>query len=141
MVESRSIPQGIKALLSYDLDLSAEENFQNMSTAITEVKTGEVTFAVRDTNMNGIQIAEQDIIGLAEGKIQAVGKEVPTVVKELVSKLVDDKSAVLTLYYGNDIEAEAAEALQNELQESYPDLEVEVYKGSQPLYYYLISVE
>lgn len=141
VVESRSIPQGIKALLSYDPDLSSEENFQNMSTAITEVKTGEVTFAVRDTNMNGIQIAEQDIIGLAEGKIQAVGKDVPTVVKELVAKLVDDKSSVLTLYYGSDIEAEAAETLQNELQESYPDFEVEVYKGSQPLYYYLISVE
>jgi len=112
-----------------------------MKDAIKEVKTGEVTFAVRDTNMNGMQIAEKDVIGLIEGKIQTVGKDVSGVVKELVSKLVDENSAILTLYFGADIEEDAAKELVDELNEQYPDLEMEAYSGNQPLYYYLISVE
>lgn len=141
VVESRSIPQGIKALLAYDPDQSAKENYDNMQKAIKEVKTGEVTFAVRDTTMNGIEIAEQDIIGLNEGKIEAVGKDVAIVVKELVAKLVDENSAILTLYYGQDVEEEAANLLKEELEKEYDDIEIEVYFGNQPLYYYLISVE
>lgn len=141
VIKSKTIPQGIKALLSYDPDMSAEDNVKNMKDAIKEVKTGEVTFAVRDTNMNGMQIAEKDVIGLIEGKIQTVGKDVSGVVKELVSKLVDENSAILTLYFGADIEEDAAKELVDELNEQYPDLEMEAYSGNQPLYYYLISVE
>lgn len=141
VIESKTIPQGIKALLSYDPDISPEENVKSMSEAIKEVKTGEVTFAVRDTSMNGFQIEEKDIIGLAEGKIETVGKDVSTVVKELVKKLVDENSAILTLYFGADVSEEAANELLDELQEEYPDLELEMYNGNQPLYYYLISVE
>lgn len=141
VIESRSIPQGIKALLSYDPDMGVEDNFQNMSQALKEVKTGEVTFAVRDTTMNGIQIGQQDIIGLFEGKIQAVGKDVSEVVKDLVSKIVDKNSTILTLYYGADVAEEEAMLLVEELEKQYLDLEVEAYLGNQPLYYYLISVE
>ena len=121
--------------------MGVEDNFQNMSQALKEVKTGEVTFAVRDTTMNGIQIGQQDIIGLSEGKIQAVGKDVSEVVKDLVSKIVDENSAILTLYYGADVTEEEATLLVEELEKQYPDLEVEAYSGNQPLYYYLISVE
>lgn len=141
VIESRTVPQGIKALLSFNPDSTAQENYANMAQSIKEVKTGEVTFAVRDTKMNGIEIGQEDIIGLAEGKIQAVGKDINSVVKELVSKIVDENSAILTLYFGEDIQESEAEALRAELEEEYPDLEVETYEGNQPLYYYLISVE
>ena len=112
-----------------------------MIESLSYVKSGQVTFAVRDTVMNGIEIREGNIIGIAEKELIAAGDEVDEVAKKLVEKLVDEDSAIITLFYGEDVTEEQAEELRGELEEKFEDIDVELYYGGQPLYYYLISVE
>ena len=141
VIPTKNIPQAISALVGFNPEATAEENEANMVEALDYVKSGQVTFAVRDTVMNGIEIREGNIIGIAEKEMVAAGDEVDEVTKKLVEKLVDEDSAIITLFYGEDVTEEQAEELRGELEEKFEDIDVELYYGGQPLYYYLISVE
>lgn len=141
VIPTKNIPQAVSALVGFNPEATAEENEANMLEALSYVKSGQVTFAVRDTVMNGIEIREGNIIGIAEKEMIAAGDEVDEVAKKLVEKLVDEDSAIITLFYGEDVTEEQAEELRGELEEKFEDIDVELYYGGQPLYYYLISVE
>ena len=141
VIPTKNIPQAVSALVGFNPEATAEENEANMVEALSYVKSGQVTFAVRDTVMNGIEIREGNIIGIAEKELIAAGDEVDEVAKKLVEKLVDEDSAIITLFYGEDVTEEQAEELRGELEEKFEDIDVELYYGGQPLYYYLISVE
>lgn len=141
VVPTRSAPQGISALMYFVGDDSLEDNVAAMERSMREVKTGEVTYAVRSTVAGDLQIEERDIIGLLEGKIAIVGSSPGGVAMDLVRTMVDEDSTVISLYYGEDQQPQAAEELGAMLSEEYPDFEVEVYSGGQPLYYYIVSVE
>ncbi len=141
VVPTRSAPQGISALMYFVEDDSLEDNVATMEGSLGEVKTGEVTYAVRSTVAGDLQIEERDIIGLAEGRIAIVGSSPDDVAMDLLRTMVDDESSVISVYYGADQRAEGAEDLSATLQKEYPHCEVEVYPGGQPLYYYIVSVE
>ena len=140
VIPTRTIPQGIAAITVFNGEASAEDNEANMNEAVSSVKSASVTFAVRDTEIEGKEIKEGDILGLIEGKVKVVGKNVNDVVKELLENLVDDESSLISLYSGEDVKEEE-NSLYEELEDIYDDIDVLTYKGDQPLYYYLISVE
>jgi len=141
VMQSKNIPQCISAMIEYNDKKSAEDNEKKMSKAMGEVKVGQITFAVRDTEMDGVCIKEGDIIGITSGKIEITGENPDTVLKELVQKIADDDSEFLNIYYGEGVTEEQAQAVGAELEESFPDLEVSVKFGGQPLYYYILSAE
>ena len=141
VVPTKSIPQGIAALLVLDEDAEIESNIENMITAIEEVKTGQVTFAVRDTDFNGTSIKKNDIIGLSDKDILAAGSDINKVSQQLVEKLVDEDSSIITILYGSDTTQEQANELAEMLEEKLSDLDIEVVFGGQPLYYYLFAIE
>ncbi|NLJ74682.1 MAG: DAK2 domain-containing protein [Firmicutes bacterium] len=141
VVPTRSVPQGIAALMYLMPDESLDENVSLMEENMKEVKTGEVTYAVRATVAGDLQIEEKDIIGLAEGKIAVVGSSVCDVTKRLIDHMMDEESSVISIYYGADQDFSEAEQLRELTQNDYPDCEVELYEGGQPLYYYIVSVE
>ena len=134
-------PQGFTALVNFNADASVEENEQALMESLTMVKSGQVTFAVRDTVMNDVEVKEGNIIGIAESKLMDAGDSVNEITTSLVEKLVDEDSAIITLFYGEDVTEEDANNLRDELEEKFEDLDIELYYGCQPLYYYLISVE
>ena len=141
VVPTKTIPQGITALISFQPELSGEENLEAMMEAVSMVKTGQVTYAVRDTRLDEKEIHEGDIMGIGDKGILAVGKGREKVAKEMVAAMVDEDSEVISIYYGAETEEADAEKLAQELEEQYPDCEVEVNMGGQPIYYYIISVE
>ena len=120
---------------------SSTENLEAMMEAVSMVKTGQVTYAVRDTRLDEKEIHEGDIMGIGDHGILAVGKGRENVAKEMVAAMVDEDSEVISIYYGAETTEEDAESLAAELEEAYPDCEVEVNMGGQPIYYYIISVE
>lgn len=141
VVPCKSIPQGISAMLAFDPSVDAEDNYEEMLGAISEVKTVQITYSVRDTLFDDKEIKKDDILGVAEGEIRAVGRDLHDVTITSLEEVLDEDSEIMTIYYGEDIEKEQAEALAQELEEKYEDLEVEVYSGGQPLYYYICSIE
>jgi len=141
VIPSKSIPQGIAAMLAFNPDLDAETNVQRMTAALGSVKTGQVTYAVRDSSFDGMDIKKGDILGLIDGKISVVGSDISEVAKGLIDNMVDDNSEIVTLYYGEQISEQDAQAIADFVSNRYPDVEVEVHFGGQPLYYYIISVE
>lgn len=141
VIPSKSIPQGVSAALAFHPDMAFDENVRRMNDAIGTVKTGQVTYAVRDSSFDGKEIHNGDIMGLAEGKIKVVGSAVDQVTLDLLAEMADDDSEILTLYYGSDVTAEDAEALGERIGQQYPDMELEIHSGGQPLYYYILSLE
>ncbi|NMB02536.1 MAG: DAK2 domain-containing protein [Firmicutes bacterium] len=141
VVPTRSVPQGISALMYYVAEDSMEDNVATMEQAMREVKTGEVTYAVRSTVAGDLHIEERDIIGLIDGKIAVVGSTPGGVAMDLLKNMVDEDSSVISVYYGADQDPEGAQELNALISEQYPECEVEVYSGGQPLYYYIVSVE
>ena len=141
VIPSKTIPQGIGALIAFEEGAAPEENKETMIEAMAAIKSGQVTYAVRDTQFEGKTIKTGDIIALDENKILAVAGDVDTAVKELAAVLVDEDSEIITLYYGEDVQPEAAERTAEFLREKYPAADVAVQFGGQPLYYYFISVE
>ncbi len=141
VVPTKTIPQGITALISFQPEMNGEENLEAMMEAVSMVKTGQVTYAVRDTRLDEKEIHEGDIMGIGDHGILAVGKGCENVAKEMVAAMVDEDSEVISIYYGAETSEEDAEKLAEELEEAYPDCEVEVNMGGQPIYYYIISVE
>jgi len=141
VIPTTSVSQGITAAINIDGDLTVEENKENMLEAIKGVTSGSVTYAVRSTSIDGFKLKEGDIIGLGEKNIIAKGSDVNAVTADTVSKLIKEDSASLTLFYGQDVQQAEAEALVEMLTEKYPDVEVGMHFGGQPLYYYMISIE
>lgn len=141
VIPSTTIPQGINAMITYDAAGTAETNKAAMTEALSEVVSGQVTFAVRDTMIDDQEITEGDILGIGEGKIKAVEADVMTSAKALFDTMVDDESELASIYYGIDIDEATAQKLADHIEEKYPEIEVEVHYGGQPLYYYIMSVE
>ncbi len=141
VIPTKTVPQGITALINFMPESSPEENAARMTEELSSVKTGQVTYAVRDTLIDDKSIKQGDYMGMGDSSILSVGKDMDQVIKEMVAQLVDEESAIISIYYGQEIEEPAAEKLGSELEEAYPDCEVEVHFGGQPIYYYVISVE
>lgn len=141
VIPSKTVPQGITAIIGYVPEKSPEENLTIMTDALKTVKTGQVTYAVRDTRLNEKEIHEGDFMGIGDHGILAVGKDINLTAIETVSAMMDDESEVISVYTGMDISQEASDQLNKKLEEMYPDCEIEFNPGGQPVYYYIISVE
>ena len=141
VVQSTNIPQGLSATLAFNTEINIAENIENMNEALSTVKSGSVTFAVRTSKIDDVEVKEGDVIGLFESKIAAVGTTPEAVTNELIDKMIDEDDEIMTLYYGEGVTPEQAEAFGEELAERYPDFEVSVHCSGQSLYYYLISIE
>ena len=141
VLPTKTIPEGISALLVFNEDNSIEENISNMNEAVKNVLTGQITFAVRDTEFNNTQINKDDIIGLAHGDIVTKGTDINLVSLDLIENMINEDISIITLFYGSDISLEYAEELAEELEEKYNDIDIEIIYGGQPLYYYIFSLE
>ena len=141
VVPTKSIPEGISALIAFNPEIDIDENLENMKEAISYVKTAQVTYAVRDTEINDIKIKKDDIIGVTGDEILAIGNNIEQVALELLEKMVDDESSLITIFYGNGLEEEDALKLSTKLEEKFEDFDIEVLFGGQPLYYYIFSIE
>lgn len=141
VVPTKTVPQGISALLAYSEEAAPEDNFNAMSEEIARVKSGSVTYAVRDTEVDDKVIRQGDIMGIGDKTILSVGQNISEVTKDLIDNLMDDDSELISIYYGNDIEEASAEELAKQIEEEYPDADVELNYGGQPIYYYIVSVE
>ena len=141
VIPTTSIPQGVACATIFNPDSDVEDNFNELQSAIETVKTGSVTYAVRDTEIDGIQIKEGNMLGLVEGKIKEVGEDNQKVALKVLEDMVDEDSELITVYYGSEVSEEEAEQFSNTLEEKYEDFDIQVYKGNQPLYYFLLSVE
>lgn len=141
VVPSKTVPQGITALINFAPDLSPEENTRVMVTEMGKVKTGQITYAVRTTMIDGMEIHEGDIMGLGDQGMLAVGRKIEETAVSALKKMVDEDSELISIYYGCDVTEEDAQAVLEQAQEACPDCEIELHSGGQPIYYYLISVE
>ena len=141
VVPSKTVPQGIAALINFLPDLSPEENLENMTSEMGRIHTGQITYAVRNTNIDGMEIHEGDIMGIGDSGMLAVGQNVNETVLETLKRMVEDESELISVYFGEDVTEEDAEALVEKVQTAFPNCEVELNNGGQPIYYYLLSVE
>lgn len=141
VIPTKTIPQGITALINYIPDSTPEDNEQRMSSEISTVKTGQVTYAVRDTVIDDKEIKQDDFMGIGDAGILSVGQNLEPTVMDMMKQLVDEDSAIVSIYYGEDTKEEDANALGEKIGEAFPDVEIEVHYGGQPIYYYVISVE
>lgn len=141
VIPTKTIPQGITALVNFIPDYSADENKSTMMAEIENVKTGQVTYAVRDTEIDGKTIKQDDYMGIGDKSILSVGTDLKETTMEMINEMVDEDSAIVSIYYGSDSSEEAASEIAALIEEKYPDVEVEINDGGQPIYYYVISVE
>ena len=141
VIPSKTIPQGITALINYLPELSPEENEENMTREMGNVKTGQITYAVRSTVIDGIQIEEGDIMGIGDNGILTSDQSVETAAVNTLKALTDDSSELITIYYGCDVSEEEADRVLSLAEKTCPQCEIELHSGGQPVYYYLISVE
>jgi len=141
VVPSKTIPQGITAAISFMPGMSPEDNLAQMKEEMSRVKTGQVTYAVRNTSLGGVEVHEGDIMGIDDKSIRAVGKDITETSFELLKSLVDEDSELISIYYGDEVTEEDAEGLLAMVEEQFPDLDVEMHSGGQPIYYYVMSVE
>ncbi len=138
---TKTIPQGIAALMALDTEKTPEENIKKLERAISGVATGLVTYAVRNSNYDGINIEEGNVLGLIEGKIKKVGEGVLEVSKGVIAEMINEDSSLVSIYYGSELSEEEAQELYDYVEETYPDCEIDMHYGGQPLYYYILSVE
>ncbi len=141
VIPSKTIPQGISAMIAFSADASLEENEESMKEALSGVRSGEVTYAVRDTSIEGREIHMGDYMGIGDNGIEAVGKNLEETAALLIQAITDEDSELVSLYYGEEVSEAAANALAEKVAEENPDADVEVYYGGQPIYYYVVSVE
>ena len=141
VIPTKTIPQGITALINYIPDSTPEENEERMNCEIGVVKTGQVTYAVRDTVIDDKEIKQNDFMGIGDHGILSVGRELAPTVLDMIGQLIDEDSAIVSIYYGEDIKEEEAAAVGEQVEEQFPELEVEIHYGGQPIYYYVVSVE
>jgi uncharacterized protein len=141
VIESKTVPQGLSALLVFNQDLDAETNKASMNEALKHVKTGQITFAVRDTNIDGLEIEKDDFMGIAEGKILVKNKNKVSVAKDLLAEMIDEDSEILTILYGEGVIQEELNALTEFVDANFEDVEVEIHNGKQPLYSFIFAIE
>ena len=141
VVPSKTVPQGITALINFIPDQTPEENLATMVEEMGRVKTGQITYAVRNTVIDDMEIHEGDIMGIGDHGMLAVSTSLEKTTVDTLKAMLDEDSELVTVYYGSDVSAADAQALTAKLQESCPDVEIELQEGGQPIYYYLISVE
>ena len=141
VVPSKTVPQGITAIINYMPDADAQTNLEAMIEGIGNVKTGQVTYAVRDTHIDDKEIHEGDIMGIGDAGILSVGQDIAETTLEMLEQLVDDDSELISLYYGQDVTEEEADAFTQEVEKLYPDIDVDVHCRGQPIYYYVLAVE
>ena len=141
VIATKNIPQGIAAAMNYDPNADVDTNVQNMENALKQVRSGQITHAVRDTEMDGIELHNGDVIGLYEKTIVASGQDVNEVAKAVIEKMADDDTAAITLYYGAGLTESVAKALEEELIDAYPFHDIIICEGGQHHYFYFISVE
>ncbi|SHJ04620.1 hypothetical protein SAMN02745176_02211 [Lutispora thermophila DSM 19022] len=141
VIPTKSIPQGISALMALDVEKSIEENEKKINKAISEVKTGLITYAVRNSNFDGVDIEEGNYLGITDGKINAVGEDMKDVIYKVMDAMIDEDASLITVYYGNDVSEEEALKLEEDIRGRYEECDIEMHYGGQPLYYYILSVE
>ncbi|NBI06874.1 DAK2 domain-containing protein [Senegalia massiliensis] len=141
VLPTKTIPQGISALLVFDEEIDLNDNLENMKEIINNVKTGQVTYAVRDTNINDKEIKKDDIMGISDGDIKTVGKDIDQVTIDLLKEIVTEDNDIISLFYGEEIDENKANNLAEKLQTEFNGVDIETIYGGQPLYYYLVSVE
>ncbi|MFD3050077.1 hypothetical protein ACFKKK_10235, partial [Streptococcus agalactiae] len=141
VVETRTVPQGFTSLLAFDPAKSLETNVADMTNSLSDVISGSVTLAVRDTTIDGLEIHENDILGMVDGKILVSTPDMEKALKDTFDKMIDEDSEIVTIYVGEDGKQALAETLSEYLEETYEDVEVEIHQGDQPVYPYLMSVE
>ena len=141
VVPTKTVPQGITAVINYMPEADVDTNFETMQEGIKNVKTGQVTYAVRDTKIDDKVIHEGDIMGIGDQGILSVGQSVEETTKSMLSQMVDEDTELISIYYGQDVLAEDAERLAETIGEKYPDADVDLHSGGQPIYYYVVSVE
>ena len=141
VIPTKTVPQGITAIINFMPDADAKTNEEAMLEEIKNVKTGQMTYAVRDTHIDDKEIHEGDIMGIGDSGILAVGKDLEETTKELIANLVDEDSELISIYYGEEVSEEEAEKFAGEIEELYPDVDVDIQFGGQPIYYYLLAVE
>ncbi len=141
VIPSRTVPQGITALINYVFDKPAQENEKHMTEEMKHVKTGQVTYAVRDTNIDGKEIKQGDIMGLNDKTILVVGEKPKDTAYDLLCQMIEQEDELVSIYYGKETEEEEASQLADKISKEYPHVDVEIHMGGQPIYYYIISVE
>ncbi|AFS78678.1 DAK2 domain fusion protein YloV [Gottschalkia acidurici 9a] len=141
VLPTKTIPQGIAALLAFNEDIDLQDNVENMTKSFSEIKTAQVTFSVRDTTINEKEIRKDDIIGICEGDITSVGKDIEEVTLELIKNSLTEENELITLFYGEDVSEEDGKKIVETLEDNYPDIDIELLYGGQPIYYYLIAIE
>ena len=141
VIPTKTVPQGITAIINFMPDADAKTNEEAMLEEIKNVKTGQMTYAVRDTHIDDKEIHEGDIMGIGDSGILAVGKDLEEITKELIANLVDEDSELISIYYGEEVSEEEAEKFAGEIEELYPDVDVDIQFGGQPIYYYVLAVE
>ena len=141
VIPTKTIPQGISAMISYVPEKNVEENTAEMMEAIGNVKTGQVTYAVRDTRIDDKEIHQGDIMGIGDKGILSVGQDIQDVAVEMTGQMTDDDCELISIYYGEEVTEADAEEISSRLEELYPDYDIEINYGGQPIYYYVISVE
>ncbi len=141
VLATANAPQGISAMIAFDSTMTLEDNKNNMLEAVSNVKSGQVTYAVRDTSIDGKAIHEGDIMGIGDKGLVSVGNDISDVTFDLIKDAVDEDSELISIYYGADVKKEDAEAFAARVEESFPDCDVQNYYGGQPIYYYIVSVE
>lgn len=141
VIPTANAPQGISAMIAFDSTVSVDQNKSAMKSAVKNVKSGQVTYSVRDTSIDGKSIKEGDIMGIGDKGLCSVGDDISQVTYELISECVDEDAEIISIYYGEDVDENAANELSARVEETFPDVDVQVYYGGQPIYYYIISVE
>ena len=141
VIPTKTIPQGITALISYVPDKTVEQNTEEMMEAVGNVKTGQITYAVRDTKIDDKEIRQGDIMGIGDHGLLAVGTGIEDITVAALQEMTDEDSEIISVYYGQDVSEEDAEHLAERLEEQYPDFDIEIHNGGQPIYYYIVSVE
>jgi dihydroxyacetone kinase-like predicted kinase len=141
VIPTKTIPQGITCVTMFDKEADVDTNEGNLNELIDSVKTGSITYAVRDTEIDGIEIKAGNILGLVEGKIKEVGPDVYDICEKVLDDMIDEDNELITLYYGQDVKEEEVNQFISKLEEKYSDYDVQCYAGNQPLYYFFISVE
>ena len=141
VVPSKTVPQGITALINFTPDLTAQENLDNMAEEMNRVRTGQITYAVRSTSIDGMEITEGDMIAIGDRGMLAVEKTIEEAALKALEAMIDEEAELVTLYYGEEVAETDAQALLEEAQAQFPQVEIELQNGGQPVYYYLISAE
>ena len=141
VIPSKTVPQGIAAMIGFVQESSVEENKESMIENMSYIKTGQSTYAVRDTVIDDKEIHEGNIMGIGDDGILSVGEDIADTTVDMIREMVDEESEIVSLYYGSDVTEDDANELAKKVEKALPDVEVEVYPGGQPIYYYIASVE